>query len=407
MTSRPFIPAQVAESPAYYQPEAVPAVTGRDELHAFIDMMGMPTDVNSIIDHNSFNRWRHTAPQQTSTPLLRALVGAGVGVSLASVYYAYTRYQKYRLQTQLDNLQWSVRQWTNDDVEDVSNQIFHAFDDNIRAGNRNGTSSITRPFWRREVEFLLQTKQRGLVAVDDSNGTIIGSVFGDESDEDIVTLGPFSVLTKYADHGIARKLVQQLIDECLQHNPQRCMILTQSPKNAKAFALYSRLGFRARFSLLHMTGYAKPETASSSSDIQVERLTQKDVDEAVELLKTTLCGINRPSYIKNMLNPSINTHGVGHVARSKSDNKLIGFTTSANTVAGIWCYSSVDAFKALYLHASNDLRSYEDEKNYMVSVWLPMPCYNEFRWLLTIGARLQGQINTMTINAFNIRSTLR
>lgn len=154
---------------------------------------------------------------------------------------------------------------------------------------------------------------------------------------------------------------------------------------------------------MHMTGYAKSVATAVPNDFQVARLTTKDVEEVAELLKTTLSGISRRNYLNNMLDPKLNKTGIGYMARNTADQKVVGFTTSANTSAGIWCYSSVAVLQALYSYASNDLESYNDAKLYLPSVRLPMAYYTELRWLLSVGARLQYQYNLMALGEFNIR----
>lgn len=211
-----------------------------NRLGGLVGESAMTSDMSAISNGSSIS---YTASSQRDSPFLRALLSAGLGVSLASLYYAYRRYQNYRAQQQVQNLTWHIRLCTVDDLDAVTDQTFSAFDDLVRAHNRAGTSPVNRDYWLKVIGDLLNhPKPRGLLAVDDSTGAIIGSVFGDESDDDIVTLGPFSVLTKYADHGIARKLVQQLIDECLQSNPRRRMIMTQSPQNAKTLCTLQSIG---------------------------------------------------------------------------------------------------------------------------------------------------------------------
>ena len=53
------------------------------------------------------------------------------------------------------------------------------------------------------------------------------------------------------------------------------------------------------------------------------------------------------------------------------------------------------------------LQTYNNEVDYKVGVNLPQMCYAEFRWLLSVGVKLQYQMNLMIMNELTIRDGYR
>lgn len=356
---------------------------------------------------------RQDAPRDRTAPgssLALALPLVGAALSLASLLYTYRRQQQQQqLQPTAKPPAYTIRVATPDQLDALITQSYLAFDDDARSRNREGKSWLPREWWVTIMsEFWSKPRNYCLVAVSDTTGEIMGSVVADNSDDGISLMGPFSVATQYSNAGIARKLVQQLIDDCQRDNPQRALVLMQEPVNVKPFALYSKLGFRVQYNCTVVGGFITNTQQNEANDnVEVKRFTHADLDQAAELLQKTLSGVSRRNFVANSLNPQTNTTGIGYVARSKSSKELVGFTTAANTFPGFWCYTSPGVFKALYTHAHQDLQTYNDAATYSPMVWMPQLYYEELEWLLSCGVKVQMNMNGMVKNTLTVSSEYR
>ncbi len=163
---------------------------------------------------------------------------------------------------------------------------------------------------------------RGMVAEDTQTGRLSGSCFVHPR-ETHVSLGIMNVHPKYFGQGIARALLNHVIELADKHNkPVR---LVSSAMNLDSFSLYTRAGFVPRRAYQDMF-LEVPETGISPAQGDDVRPATPDDAERMAELEMELCGIRRVEDFRYFIE---NRDGFWHVSvRDGEGGRLDGFMAS-------------------------------------------------------------------------------
>ncbi len=163
----------------------------------------------------------------------------------------------------------------------------------------------------------------GIVAEHTRTGRLMGSCFLHDR-ETHVSLGITSVHPNYFGLGVARAIVQHIIDYA--NRRQKPVRLVSSAINLDSFSLYTRLGFVPQRAYQDMF-VAVPESGlnvrAPSAD-RVREATPADVD-AMAAVEMELSGIRRAADYRYMIE---NREGFWHVSVCETAGGLDGFMAS-------------------------------------------------------------------------------
>ena len=164
----------------------------------------------------------------------------------------------------------------------------------------------------------------GVVAEHVETGRLMGSCFVHPR-ETHVSLGIMNVHPNYFGHGVARALLQHIIDFADRH--QKPVRLVSSAMNLDSFSLYTRAGFVARRAyqdmIVEVPAAGLPYRASATRTIR--KAVPDDVN-AIVALERELCGIARSNDFRYFIE---NRDGFWHLSVCEAENGgLDGFMAS-------------------------------------------------------------------------------
>ena len=166
----------------------------------------------------------------------------------------------------------------------------------------------------------------GVVAVSTYSGRLAGSCFYHPRPTH-VSLGILNVHPNYFGRGVARALVQTIVEYA--DRQQKPLRLVSSAMNLDSFSLYSRMGFVPQ-AIFHDLLLSVPEEGlphCTPGDDQVRPATATDVP-AIDRLETELAGISRPQDYRYFLE---NPNGLWHLSVYPDDaGGPDGFLASVN-----------------------------------------------------------------------------
>lgn len=216
------------------------------------------------------------------------------------------------------------------DREDVSRLIYHSTNryyvsigrEPIFQGDDMSASAIFDVYQRIDPG-------RGLVAIDDSTGAIIGSCFVHPR-ETHVSLGIMNVHPEHFGRGVARALLARIVDDAQQANkPVR---LVSSCFNLDSYSLYTRAGF-VPFCTFQDMLIEVPATGLESpppDDLDVRSATLDDV-QAMADVEREVSGITRLADYRYFIQ---NSDGLWLVSVAETSRGVEGFLVSCKAASG-------------------------------------------------------------------------
>jgi GNAT superfamily N-acetyltransferase len=196
----------------------------------------------------------------------------------------------------------------------------------------------------------------GVVAVSTFSGRLVGSCFYHPRPTH-VSLGILNVHPNYFGRGVARALVQYIID--LAQRQQKSVRLVSSASNLDSFSLYNRAGFvpQVIFQDQLVTVPAEGLSRRTAGDDKVRSATLADTS-AMDRLEKELVGISREQDYRYFLD---NREGFWHVFVYPDDHGgLNGFLTALThpscTTLGPGLARTPEQAAALILIALNQCR---------------------------------------------------
>jgi GNAT superfamily N-acetyltransferase len=220
-----------------------------------------------------------------------------------------------------------------------------------------------------------------LVAESQRTGRLMGSCFYHPR-EHHVSLGIMNVHPNYFGRGVARALLQRIID--VSDQMRKPLRLTQSAMNLDSFSLYTQAGFVPRYAYQDM--FLKvPETGIEASVPGVECVRAATLDDvlAMAALEFEVSGITRePDYRYCIENRAGFWHAAVHQG---SDERIDGFMISSlhpgmNMLGP--CVARDDRHAAALI-----LRELDIHRGRSPVFLVPVDRGNLVRWLYDIGAR--------------------
>ena len=224
---------------------------------------------------------------------------------------------------------FQLRNMIADDRDEVARLIFH--------GTNQYYLSIGRePIFRDDelapgVMFDIYEQidpGEGIVAVDDSNGRIIGSCFV-HARQTHVSLGIMNSHPEQFGRGVARALLQHIVEEAITvDKPVR---LVSSCFNLDSYSLYTRAGF-VPFNTFQDMYLEIPESGlphEAPGDIEVRDATTDDI-EVMAAIEMEVSGITRTNDYRYFIE---NPDGLWHVSVIESAVGLAGFLVSCGADA--------------------------------------------------------------------------
>ncbi|NLX95334.1 MAG: GNAT family N-acetyltransferase [Rhodopirellula sp.] len=169
----------------------------------------------------------------------------------------------------------------------------------------------------------------GVVAENPGNGRLMGSCFFHPRPRH-VSLGIMNVHPNYFGRGVARALLQFIIDYADQ-NDCRSLRLTQSAMNLDSFSLYTRAGFVPRCAyqdlLIHVPASGLPQEAEGR--MRVRPATEADVP-AMTALEMEVSGITREKDCRHTI---ANREGIWEVLVIEGPDGIDGWMISVKHAA--------------------------------------------------------------------------
>jgi GNAT superfamily N-acetyltransferase len=220
-----------------------------------------------------------------------------------------------------------------------------------------------------------------LVAESEATRRLMGSCFYHPR-EYHVSLGIMNVHPNYFGRGVARALLQRIID--ISEQMQKPLRLTQSAMNLDSFSLYTQAGFVPRYSYQDMV-VTVPETginASVPGAESVREATLKDVAAMAEL-EFEISGITREPDYRYCI---ANQEGFWHTAvyeggKGRIEGFMISSRHTGMNMLGP-CVAREDAQAAALIRRELDIH-----RGRSPVFLVPMDRGNLVRWLYEIGAR--------------------
>ncbi len=226
-------------------------------------------------------------------------------------------------------MEYSLRNMVPDDRESVARLIF-------RSTNRYYESIGRQPIFKGEetspaVMFDVYEQidpGRGLVAVDDASGEIVGSCFVHPRERH-VSLGIMNVAPEHFGQGIARRIIERILDEAKE--AKKPVRLVSSCLNLDSYSLYTRSGFvpYATYQDMYLEVPKEGVPADLNDFAPVRQATLDDVDAMADL-EMEISGIYRRGDYRYFIE---NPDGLWRVCvlESSEPDKLDGFLVSCGS----------------------------------------------------------------------------
>lgn len=223
----------------------------------------------------------------------------------------------------------------------------------------------------------------------------LSAVFALHSDE-IVGLGIFSTLSTYSGHGVARRLINTLINK-LRDAGYHKFGLTAQTDNYASWGLYCKLGFSIAINVVEMSGLLSADCPhSTNTDHIIAEMTASDISECDQLHQAAI-GHSRSRWLNQMLNRQV--YGPTTCAitvRDRQSHQLLGYSCDLMLAWGHTCYTDTSVFQSMYMHACKRHATLPAGSD-PTTVLVPHQFADELQWLLQYGVRIQNQLSVMLL----------